>query len=198
MLTLSVETATDWTSTYCSCFWQPSCPESEANQHCVGTITFFFVLEIHIVTPKLPLWLKQGTNYWSAFMPRFCKVATSYPSPLRELTNHLPGCGDENFDLTNLWIEWRLTATWGDGSPLCLFCLDGDLFSLSYHPASFLRGSSLPLSIWLHLHGNQSLSRSGIRLGRGEKSNLSPFGSCHQKTYDEPNKWTTTNTSCYS
>lgn len=121
MLTLSVETATDWTCTYCSCFWQPSCPESEANQHCVGTITFFFVLEIHIVTPKLPLWLKQGPNYWSAFMPRFCKVATSYPSPLRELTNHLPGCGDENFDLTNLWIEWRLTATWGDGSPLCLF-----------------------------------------------------------------------------
>lgn len=112
---------------------------------------FFFVLEIHIVTPKLPLWLKQGTNYWSAFMPRFCKVATSYPSPLRELTNHLPGCGNENFDLTNLWIEWRLTATWGDGSPLCLFCLDGVLFSLSpclISPGQFPAVINLAPSTW--------------------------------------------------
>lgn len=76
----------------------------------------------------------------------------------------------------NLWIEWRLTAMWGDDSPLCLFCLYGDLLALSYRSASFLQGSSLPLSTRLHLHGNQSLCRSGIRLGRGEKKSLiSPF-----------------------
>lgn len=62
---------------------------------------------------------------------------------------------------------------WGDDSPLCLFCLDGDLLALSYRSASFLRGSSPPLSAQLHLHGNQSFCRSGIRLGEGEKSLIS-------------------------
>lgn len=37
------------------------------------------------------------------------------------MTNHLPGFDDENFDCGDLWIEWRLTTTWGDDSPLCLF-----------------------------------------------------------------------------
>lgn len=37
------------------------------------------------------------------------------------MTNHLPGSNDENFDCGNRRIEWRLTTTWGDDSPLCVF-----------------------------------------------------------------------------
>lgn len=84
----------------------------------------------------------------------------------------MPGFGDENFDFANLWIEWRLTAMWGDDSPLCLFSLDGDLLSLSYFFFSFSGAVPLSLSAQLHLHGNQSFCTSGIGLGRGEKNLL--------------------------
>lgn len=41
------------------------------------------------------------------------------------MTNHLPGSNEENFDCGNWRIEWRLTTTWGDDSPLCVFFLSG-------------------------------------------------------------------------
>lgn len=77
---------------------------------------------------------------------------------------------------------------WGDDSPLCLFCLDGDLLALSYRSASFLRGSSPPLSTQLHLHGNQSLCKSGIRLGEGEKSLIFPLMIHANNTPQRPTK----------
>ena len=64
---------------------------------------------------------------------------------------------------------------WGDDSRLCLFfCLDGDLLALSYRSASFLRGSSAPLSTQLHLHGNQSLLQKWNTIREGEKSLIPP------------------------
>lgn len=54
------------------------------------------------------------------------------------------------------------------------FCLDGDLLALSYRSASFLRGSSAPLSTQLHLHGNQSLLQKWNTIREGEKSLISP------------------------
>jgi len=90
------------------------------------------------------------------------------------------------FDFANLWIEWRLTAMWGEYSPLWAFflceCVDGDLLALSYRSVSFLRGISLLLSTQLHLHGNQSFCRSGIRLGKGEKSLIFALLICANNT----------------
>lgn len=131
--------------------------------------------------PKAATLSLLPANYWSSFAPRFWEH--SYPPLLWEMTNHLPGSSSENFDCGNLRIEWRLTKAWGDDSPLCL-CgfFSGWGSALSYLAASFLRGSSPLLSTLLHLHGNQSFCRSGIKIVEGEKNPTDAGNTRQQRT----------------
>lgn len=80
------------------------------------------------------------------------------------MTYRLLGCSNENFDCANLWIEGRLTAMWGDDFPLCLHVWMGICCPYLITPPH-ISGAVPRHYQHSYLHGNQSLCRSGIRLG---------------------------------
>ncbi len=63
---------------------------------------------------------------------------------------------------------------WGDDSPLCLFCLDGDLLALSYRSASLLRGSSPAVISTAPSTWKSKPLQKWNTIREGEKSLISP------------------------